>query len=131
MSVDKTCRYSKEHEWAKQDQGAFKVGISHYAQEALGDVVFAQLPKVGDAVTAGKSFASVESVKAVSDVYAPVSGKIKAINSALEKTPELINQAAQGDGWFAVIEPAGSAAAEFEALMDAGAYEKFLAEISK
>ena len=92
-------RYTQEHEWARQEGATVRVGITHYAQEQLGDVVFVELPKPGTRVTASKSFGVVESVKAVSDLFAPVSGEVIEINAELTKKPELVNQDPYGRGW--------------------------------
>lgn len=115
-------RYSKDHEWVRvEGKNLARVGITSYAQEELGDVVFVDLPQVGDEVDAGQGFATVESVKAVSDIYAPVSGKIVEVNQALADHPELINESPYEKGWIAVIEM--SAPQELEDLMDADAYQ--------
>ena len=100
-------KYTKEHEWAKREGDKVRVGITHFAQEQLGDVVFVELPKVGTKVTSHKTFGVVESVKAVSDLYAPISGEVLETNTALTKTPELVNRDPYGRGWMLV---AGSAA---------------------
>lgn len=114
-------KYTKEHEWVSVVEGRrVKVGITFYAQKELGDVVFVDLPKVGTAVEQGKSMAVVESVKAVSDVYAPVSGKVVEVNGALADEPERINKDPYGDGWICVLE--ASNPAQFDALLDAAAY---------
>lgn len=115
-------RYAKDHEWARRENGKVRVGITHYAQDELGDVVFVDLPRVGDQVQAGDAFAVVESVKAVSDIFAPVSGTVVEVNEALNDTPELINSSPYGDGWIAVIEMDNPA--ELDELMDAEAYRR-------
>ncbi len=97
-------RYTKEHEWISDENGKVRVGITDYAQQELGDVVFVDLPTEGDEVSLGDSFAVVESVKAVSDIYAPVSGRVVAVNASLEDQPELINEDPYDKGWIAVIE---------------------------
>lgn len=103
-SVEKNYRFAASHEWVKDNEdGTVTMGISHHAQELLGDVVFVELPEEGDVITAGESFSLVESVKAASDVYAPVSGEIVAINETLEDSPELINEASFTEGWIAKI----------------------------
>ena len=129
MNVDSDCKYTKEHEWAKDEAEGIRVGISDYAQIELGDVVFVELPEVGTDVTAGESFGTVESVKAVSDVYAPVDGKVIAVNETLADTPELINAGAFSEGWMAVLEP--SDPAQLEELLSASAYAEMIEEISK
>jgi glycine cleavage system H protein len=118
-------RYSKEHEWIKPDGTRGRIGLTHHAQHALGDVVFVELPKVGRAVKQMEAFGVVESVKAVSDVYAPVGGTVVEVNAALESSPEQINKDCYGAGWIIVVEMAN--AKELDALMDAKAYEAFLA----
>jgi glycine cleavage system H protein len=113
-------KYTKSHEWVRQEaDGTCTVGITDYAQTQLGDFVFIDLPTVGDEVTATKECCVTESVKAASDVYAPLTGKIVEVNSALESTPELVNQAPYGDGWLFKIEPKDPA--ELENLIDAAA----------
>lgn len=130
MDIRKDLRYTKDHEWALQESAqAIKVGISDYAQHELGDVVFVDLPKVGDVVAAGNTMLTVESVKAVSDVYAPISGKIVAVNSLLEKSPEKVNNDPYVQGWMVVIEP--SAENEYGKLLSSEAYSALIAEVSK
>lgn len=119
-------KYVKTHEWARlNDDGSVTVGISDNAQVQLGDMVFVELPELGQEVTAAEASAVVESVKAASDVYAPLSGEVVEVNEALADSPETVNQDAYGEGWLFRIQPA--AAAELEELMDAEAYELFLA----
>jgi glycine cleavage system H protein len=99
-------KFLKSHEWARvEDNGQVTVGISDHAQGLLGDLVYVELPSVGDSVTAGNAVAVVESVKAASDVYSPVSGKVVAVNEALSDKPETINEDAYGDGWILVVQP--------------------------
>jgi len=130
MSVPAGLKYSKEHEWLKDDgAGKFRVGITDYAQGELGDVVFIDLPEIGRAVKQGESFASVESVKAVSDVYAPVDGTIVAVNGALSSSPELVNTDPHDKGWMIVLQSSDSS--QLSTMMDSGAYEEFLKEIAK
>lgn len=112
-------RYTKEHEWARDEDGRWRVGITAYAQEALGDVVYVDLPAVGSTVTEGQPFGEVESTKSVSDLYAPVSGTIVERNADLEDRPELVNADPYGDGWMVVIE----ASAPGSAMLDAAAYQ--------
>jgi glycine cleavage system H protein len=119
-------RYTREHEWAKQEGGNLRVGITHYAQEQLGDVVFVELPKVGTRVTGHQSFGVVESVKAVSDLFAPVSGEVVEANAELGKKPELVNQDPYGRGWMIVIKPATPG--EGSDLLTATQYEEHLAQ---
>jgi glycine cleavage system H protein len=119
-------RYTKDHEWAKPDGKRYRIGITGYAQEQLGDVVFVELPKVGMKVTAKQAFGVVESVKAVSDLFAPLSGEIVEINTALPNAPQTVNQDPYGQGWMIVIAP--SKADEWNALLTAPQYEQFLGE---
>ena len=119
-------RYTREHEWAKREGNRVRVGITAYAQEQLGDVVFVELPKKGSKVTAQKTFGVVESVKAVSDLFAPISGDVVEINRELEQSPQIVNQEPYGRGWMLVVTP--SNAAEFDQLLTAEQYAQFLAE---
>ena len=121
MEFDPDVRYLETHEWARKDGDEIVVGISDYAQGTLSDIVYVELPEVGDAVTKGDQLGVVESVKAAGDVYAPVSGTIVAVNEALEDTPELINQDPFGEGWLVRIKP--SEPAEWETLLDVEAYK--------
>jgi len=118
-------KYTKEHEWIKPDGGSATVGITDHAQQALGDIVFVELPKVGADVAAGKTFGSVESVKAVSDLFAPASGKVTAINEELTSASEKINSDAHG-AWM--IKISLSNAGELDKLMSAADYDKYVAE---
>ena len=102
-NVPTDLKYTREHEWAKQDGARVRVGITAYAQEQLGDVVFVELPKVGARVTATKTFGVVESVKAVSDLFAPLSGEVVEVNADLAKTPETVNADPYGQGWMLVV----------------------------
>ena len=120
-------KYAKTHEWARlEDDGTITVGISDHAQELLGDLVFMELPEVGTSVSAGKECAVVESVKAASDVYAPVSGEITETNAALADSPEIVNSDPYGEGWLFRIKP--SDAGELDLMLDAKAYEQAAAE---
>ncbi len=119
-------KYTRTDEWVKTDGGEVLVGITDYAQNALSDLVFVELPQVGDKFDAGSHLATVESVKAASDVNMPVSGTIVAINSALETAPEQVNQEPYGKGWFVRVKPSNPT--EINALLDATAYEKLCAE---
>ena len=107
MTIPQDRSYSKDHEWAQLDGNRIKVGITDYAQDALGDVVFVQLPAIGSAVTEGESFAEVESTKSVSDIYSPASGTVVEVNTSLEAQPELVNTSPYENGWIAVIELSG------------------------
>ncbi|BAJ03502.1 glycine cleavage system protein GcvH [Shewanella violacea] len=120
-------RYASSHEWIrKEEDGSYTVGISEHAQELLGDMVFIELPDVGDTVTAGEDCAVAESVKAASDIYAPISGEVLAINEALEDSPELVNSDAFGDGWFFRVMPSDTA--EIENLLNAEGYQAVIDE---
>jgi glycine cleavage system H protein len=124
MHVPAELRYSSDHEWVAVSGTRARVGITEYAQDALGDVVYVQVPDLGASVAAGDSFGEVESTKSVSDVYAPVSGTVVAVNETLADTPETINRDPYGDGWLCEIELAD--ASELEALLDADAYQALL-----
>ncbi len=117
-------RFTKEHEWIRIDGDTAVVGITDYAQQQLGDVVYVELPAVGKALKKGDEAAVVESVKAASEVYAPVSGTVVAVNEALSGNPALVNQAATGDGWFLKLKAANQG--ELAGLMDEAAYKKYL-----
>jgi len=125
-NVPSDLRYTKDHEWAKPDGTRYRVGITAYAQEQLGDVVFVELPKVGTKVTAKKAFGVVESVKAVSDLFAPLSGEIVEINGELPNVPQTVNQDPYDKGWMIVIAP--SKPDEWNELLTATQYEQFLSE---
>jgi glycine cleavage system H protein len=125
-NVPAELRYTKDHEWAKPDGNRYRIGITAYAQEQLGDVVFVELPKVGAKVTAKQSFGVVESVKAVSDLFAPLSGEVVEVNAELAGAPQVVNQDPYGKGWMIVIAP--SKAAEWSELLSAAQYEEFLKE---
>lgn len=117
-------KYSSEHEWVRdpgESEGAVRVGISHFAQDALGDIVYVSLPEVGTEVTAGETVGELESTKSVSDIYAPVGGKIVARNESLDGTPELVNSDPYGHGWLFEVAP--SDPGELDALMDAETYQ--------
>ncbi|MDQ3914168.1 MAG: glycine cleavage system protein GcvH [Actinomycetota bacterium] len=115
-------RYTKDHEWAREQDGRIVVGITDYAQDQLGDVVFVGLPEPGSEVTAGEPLGEVESTKSVSDVYSPVSGKVLEKNAEVEQSPELINSDPYGEGWLVSIEPSGEA----EGLITADEYRAFI-----
>jgi glycine cleavage system H protein len=120
MNFPDDLRYSADHEWVRPDGGKVRLGITDYAQDALGDVVFVDLPAVGTEVAAGESFAEVESTKSVSDIYAPVAGTVVEINGDLVDAPQRLNEDPYGDGWICVLEVADPATVE--TLMDAAAY---------
>jgi glycine cleavage system H protein len=123
MNTPENLRYSKEHEWVAVDGDRARVGITDYAQDALGDVVYVQLPEAGSAVAAMAACAEIESTKSVSPIYAPVSGTIAEVNTALADAPEVLNQDPYGAGWIFAIDM--SDASELDALMDAAAYQAF------
>ena len=125
MPYPSNYRYAREHEWIELDGAIGTVGITDYAQSSLGDIVYVDVPKVGDAVTANATFGSVESVKAVSDLYSPVTGTVTAINEELKTAPDKINENPHGT-WIIKVELAN--VAEFNALLDAAAYEAFISE---
>ena len=118
-------KYTKDHEWIKVDGDTATIGITEHAQEQLGDVVFVELPAVGKKVVKGGEAAVVESVKAASEVYAPVTGEVVAVNKELEGDPALVNRGAEGDGWFMKVKLANKN--ELNDLMDKAAYDKFVA----
>jgi len=124
-NVPADLRYTKEHEWSKLEGDKARIGITAFAQEQLGDVVFVELPKMGTKVTAMKTFGVVESVKAVSDLYAPLSGEVVEINAELPKKPEVVNADPYGQGWMIVVKLAD--AKEWDSLMSAADYEKLVA----
>ncbi len=126
MNVPDELRYTADHEWARLEGARVRVGITDYAQDALGDVVFVQLPEVGAQLQAGGSFGEVESTKSVSDVYAPVAGTVVEVNSELADVPQRLNEDPYGEGWICVIESADENA--FGSLLDADAYRKLITE---
>ncbi|MBL8549185.1 MAG: glycine cleavage system protein GcvH [Hyphomonadaceae bacterium] len=117
-------RYTEDHEWARLEGGVVTIGISAYAVEQLGDVVYVELPEIGKKVTAHGEMALVESAKAASDVFAPIAGEIVEVNAALAADPELVNKSPEADGWFVKLKPADPAA--LDALMDKAAYDAFV-----
>ena len=124
MNTPEDLRYSSDHEWIRVEGNRARVGITDYAQDALGDVVFVQIPEVGAAVAAGAGISEVESTKSVSDIYAPVAGTIVEVNADLDSAPEQINADPYGDGWICVIEVADPAS--LEGLLDADGYRKLI-----
>jgi glycine cleavage system H protein len=125
MNIPDELRYSTDHEWVRLEDGKARIGITDYAQDALGDVVFVDLPQVGVAVAAGDSFSEVESTKSVSEIYAPVGGTIIEVNNDLADFPQRLNEDPYGEGWICIIEP--SDVSELEDLLDGPGY---LAHIS-
>jgi len=126
MQFPEELRYSSEHEWVAVEDARARVGITDYAQDALGDVVYVDLPDVGLAVIGGSSCAEIESTKSVSEIYAPVSGTVVEVNSALDDEPELVNREPYGSGWIFVVEMVDPA--QLDALLDAAAYRKLVEE---
>jgi glycine cleavage system H protein len=124
MNVPGELRYSKDHEWVRVEGATVRIGITDYAQDALGDVVFVQLPEVGSTVAAGDPLGEIESTKSVSEIYAPVGGTVAEVNLALDDSPELVNGDPYGEGWIAVIEPSDPTATD--GLLDADGYSSLL-----
>src|SRR5687768_7998324 len=125
MNVPAELRYSKDHEWARlEPTGRVRVGITDYAQDALGDVVFVELPATGTVLASGDTFGEVESTKSVSDLYAPVAGTVLEVNDMLTDTPEKLNEDPYGEGWICLIEP--DEPAQFDLLLDASAYSSLI-----
>lgn len=128
-NVPANLKYTEEHEWVRDDAGLLVVGITDHAQGALGDVVFLELPEPGRQLTRGKAFGVVESVKAVSDLYAPVDGEVVEVNEDLVKAPEQVNKDPYGGAWMLKVKPKG--AADVASLLDAASYTALLAKIAK
>ena len=126
MNIPKELKYSNDHEWVKVDGDVAYIGVSDFAQAQLGDIVFVEIPDEGREIKAGETFSVIESVKAVSDIIAPVSGKIVKVNDALGDTPEVINQDPYGEGWIVAVELSDTS--ELDELLDDSAYEKLTAE---
>ncbi|WP_282021089.1 glycine cleavage system protein GcvH [Planomicrobium okeanokoites] len=126
MSTPQELRYSKEHEWVKLEDGKARIGITHFAQAELGDIVFVELPQVGDELKKNEPFGSVESVKTVSELYAPISGKVVEVNSELEDSPEFVNESPYEQAWMVVIEAPSED--EVNELMDADQYKEMTNE---
>ncbi|MEH7883564.1 glycine cleavage system protein GcvH [Bacillus sp. JJ1609] len=126
MNTPKELRYSEEHEWVKVEGEKVRVGITDFAQSELGDIVFVELPEVGDEISADEPFGSVESVKTVSELYAPVSGKVVAVNEDLNDSPEFVNESPYEKAWMIVVEPSDNS--EVDKLMTAEQYEEMTKE---
>ncbi len=124
MNVPDDLRYSTDHEWARVENGKVRVGITDFAQDTLGDVVFVQVPEIGTKVAAGATFGEVESTKSVSDLYAPVAGTIVEVNGDLADAPHRLNEDPYGEGWICLIEPEDTA--QLDALLDADAYRTLI-----
>ena len=123
MNFDDSVKYQKSHEWARKDGDLVVVGISDYAQDSLGDVVFVELPEVGATLKQGESFGVVESVKSASDLFMPVGGEIAEVNDSLSDTPETVNESPFGDGWMIKIKPTD--VSQYDSLMSAADYEEY------
>ncbi|QBG57726.1 glycine cleavage system protein H [Bacillus amyloliquefaciens] len=126
MSTPKDMRYSKEHEWVKVEDGKARIGITHFAQSELGDIVFVELPEVGAEIKADEPFGSVESVKTVSELYAPINGTVTEVNEDLDDSPEFVNESPYEKAWMIVVEPAD--AEEIENLMTSKQYDEMTQE---
>ncbi|AEB25471.1 glycine cleavage system protein GcvH [Bacillus sp. L381] len=126
MSTPKDMRYSKEHEWVKVEDGKARIGITHFAQSELGDIVFVELPEVGAEIKADEPFGSVESVKTVSELYAPINGTVTEVNEDLDDSPEFVNESPYEKAWMIVVEPAD--AEEIENLMTSEQYDEMTQE---
>ena len=124
MNIPEDLRYSTDHEWVRLEDGRVRIGITDYAQDALGDVVFVDLPEVGRTVDAGESIGEVESTKSVSDIYSPVAGTIQEVNADLADSPERLNDDPYGEGWIVVVEPRDVAA--LDQLLDAAGYRSLI-----
>lgn len=126
MNIPSELKYTKDHEWVRVSGTTARIGITDYAQDALGDVVFVAVPHIGTAVSAGDSFSEVESTKSVSEIYAPLAGKVIAVNTALEGTPELLNSDPYGEGWLCDLELSDPSASG--SLLDAAAYRALIGD---
>lgn len=126
MTIPKELRYSEEHEWVKSEDGKVRIGITDFAQHELGDIVFVELPEIGDEFKANEPFGSVESVKTVSELYAPISGKVVEINEELSDTPEYVNESPYEKAWMIVLEPSDKS--EIDQLLTADQYEEMTKE---
>ncbi|ASN04832.1 glycine cleavage system protein GcvH [Virgibacillus necropolis] len=126
MSLPKDLLYSEEHEWVKKEDGKVRIGITEFAQSELGDIVFVELPEVGDEIEADEPFGSVESVKTVSELYAPVSGKVVEVNEDLEDSPEFVNESPYEKAWMVVVEL--SSESELDELLSSEKYEEVISE---
>ncbi|HJV05389.1 MAG TPA: glycine cleavage system protein GcvH [Actinomycetota bacterium] len=129
MNYPEELRYTSEHEWARAEDGRVRVGITDYAQDALGDVVYVDVPEEGTEVRAGEAFGEVESTKSVSDLFSPATGRVVERNARLADTPELINQDPYGEGWIIVVEM--TEPSELEGLMDAAGYRRLVEEAAE
>ncbi len=126
MATPEDLRYTNDHEWLRLEGDTVRIGITDYAQDALGDVVYVELPAIGDTVESGGSIGEVESTKSVSDIYAPVSGTVTMVNDALEANPGKLNEDPYGEGWLCVLNVADTS--QLDALMDAAAYQELIGQ---
>lgn len=126
MGLPKDLLYSEEHEWVKKEDGNVRIGITHFAQSELGDIVFVELPEVGDEIKSDEPFGSVESVKTVSELYAPITGKVVEINEDLEDSPEFVNESPYEKAWMVVVEPTKES--DLDELLSAEKYEELINE---
>lgn len=126
MSLPEDLQYSEEHEWIKKEGNNVRIGITHFAQSELGDIVFVELPEEGDEIELDEDFGSVESVKTVSELYAPLSGKVIEVNEELEDSPELVNESPYENAWMIVVEPSNQS--ELDELLSADEYKSFIEE---
>jgi glycine cleavage system H protein len=124
MQLPDDLRYSTDHEWVRLEDGRFRLGITDYAQDALGDVVFVEIPEVGSEFTASAKVSEVESTKSVSDIYAPVAGRVVAVNAELADAPERLNDDPYGDGWICIIEPTNPS--DLDSLLDVDSYRRLI-----
>lgn len=125
FEIPNDCRYQDTHEWVREDDGTVRIGITDFAQDELGDIVFVELPSAGETIERGVEFGVIESIKAVSDLYAPLTGEVAAVNDDLVDAPELVNEDPFGDGWMLEIEPTDET--EFDELLSAAAYDDQIA----
>lgn len=126
MSLPSDLLYSKEHEWVRREGSDVRIGITDFAQDELGDIVFVELPEVGDTIEANEPFGSVESVKTVSELYAPISGTVVEVNEGLEDNPEYVNESPYEQAWMIVVEPSDDA--ELDELLSAEDYQSYVSE---
>lgn len=124
MNIPANLKYTNEHEWVRVEGDVVYVGITDYAQEQLGDIVFVDIPTVGETLNAGDTIGTIEVVKTISDIFCPISGEVLEVNEALEENPALVNQDPYGEGWLVKIKPAADS--DFDALLDAEAYKALL-----
>lgn len=124
LNLPDDVRYTKDHEWARREGDKIRVGVTDYAQDQLGDIVFVEVPEIGSSLKMGEEFGTLESVKAVAEVYTPISGEVIAVNSSLEESPQLVNESPYADGWIIDVQPSDSD--EIDRLMTKNAYVEML-----